>query len=49
MTKHIETILLALLIGIGCLTLWAVFISVAQCHADGGTTVRGLVWLECIR
>ena len=49
MTKHIESILLALLIGIGCLTLWAVFISVAECHSHGGTTVRGLVWLECIR
>lgn len=21
----------------------------AQCHAAGGTPVRGLVWLECIR
>jgi hypothetical protein len=49
MIRQIETILLALLIGVGCLTPWAVFISVAQCHADGGTTVRGLVWLECIR
>ena len=49
MTKHIENVLLALLIGIACLTLWATFISRAQCHAIGGTTVRGLFWLECIK
>ena len=51
MTKrdYAETILLALLIGVACLTLWAAFASRAQCHAIGGTTVRGLIWLECIK
>jgi hypothetical protein len=51
MTKHdyAQIIFLALLAGFACLTLWAAFISVAQCNADGGTTVRGLVWLECIK
>ena len=49
MNKHIDTIAFSLLIGIACLILWAVFISVAECHTNGGTTVRGLVWLECIK
>ena len=48
MTKY-KAILLTLMIGVACLTLWAAFISRAQCHADGGITVRGLVWLECIK
>lgn len=48
MTKH-KTILLALLISFACLTLWAAFVSRSQCHAIGGTTVRGLFWLECIK
>jgi hypothetical protein len=30
-------------------SLWFLFQTVAQCHADGGTTVRGLIWLECIK
>lgn len=51
MTKHdyAQAILLALMAGIACLTLWAAFISRSQCHAIGGTTVRGLIWLECIK
>ena len=51
MTKrdYAETILLALMTGIGCLTLWFLFQTVSQCSAIGGTTVRGLFWLECIK
>jgi hypothetical protein len=49
MAKHIENILLALLLGIGGLALWALFQTTSQCNAIGGTTVRGLFWLECIK
>jgi hypothetical protein len=51
MTKHdyVQAICLALLAGFTVLTLWAMFITTSQCHAIGGTTVRGLVWLECIK
>jgi hypothetical protein len=49
MAKHTENILFALLIGVACLALWATFISRSQCDAIGGTTVRGLFWLECIK
>lgn len=31
------------------LSVWAMFDFSAQCQADGGTVVRGLVWLECVR
>jgi hypothetical protein len=44
-----EAITLALSAVIFGLGLWATYVSVAQCHADGGTTVRGLIWLECIK
>lgn len=47
--NNYKAIILALMAAIGCLALWAMFTSVAQCHADGGTTVRGLIWLECIK
>jgi hypothetical protein len=51
MTKrdYAETILLTLMAGIGCLALWFLFQTVSQCNAMGGTTVRGLFWLECIK
>ena len=51
MTKrdYAETILLALMTGVGCLALWFLFETVSQCNAIGGTTVRGLFWLECIK
>ena len=51
MTKHdyAQAILLALMAGIGCLALWFLFQTVSQCNAIGGTTVRGLFWLECIK
>jgi hypothetical protein len=51
MTKHdyAQAILLALMTGIGCLVLWFLFQTVSQCNAIGGTTVRGLLWLECIK
>ena len=49
MTKHLDTLLLVLMALIACLTLWAAFVSVAECHTYGGTIVRGLVWLECIK
>ena len=51
MTKsdYAETILLALMAVIGCLVLFAAFTTTVQCNAIGGTTVRGLFWLECIK
>ena len=51
MTKHdyAQAIFLALLAGFTGLTLWAAFTTTVQCSAIGGTTVRGLVWLECIK
>lgn len=49
MNKHIESIILALMAVIGCLVLFAAFTTAVQCSADGGTTVRGLIWLECIK
>lgn len=29
--------------------VWAICATVSQCNAIGGTTVRGLFWLECIK
>jgi hypothetical protein len=29
--------------------VWSLFLTAARCHAAGGTTVRGLFWLECIQ
>lgn len=51
MTKpdRAEAILLTLTTGLGCLALWFLFHTVSQCNAIGGTTVRGLFWLECIK
>lgn len=47
--EYAQAILLALVAGIGCLALWFLFQTVSQCNAIGGTTVRGLFWLECIK
>ena len=30
-------------------SVWAICATVSQCNAIGGTTVRGLFWLECIK
>jgi hypothetical protein len=49
MTELREKIYLALLIGTGCLVIWAMVQTTSQCNAIGGTTVRGLFWLECIK
>jgi hypothetical protein len=49
MTELREKIYLALLIGTCGLFLWAMVQTTSQCHAIGGTTVRGLFWLECIK
>jgi hypothetical protein len=49
MTNRSEAIALAAGGAIMALVLWALFHTAAQCHAAGGTTVRGLIWLECIR
>ena len=48
MSNHARSFALVLLLPLALL-LWALFHTAAQCHAAGGTTVRGLFWLECIR
>jgi hypothetical protein len=40
---------LAAFLAVMVVALWAMFSTAAQCHAAGGTVVRGLVWLECLR
>jgi hypothetical protein len=49
MTDRFQAIALALGLTILAIALWAMLHTAAQCHAAGGTVVRGLVWLECIR
>lgn len=49
MSDRSLTISMALSLSILALVLWALFHTAAQCHATGGTPVRGLIWLECIR
>jgi hypothetical protein len=49
MTDRSQAIALAAGLSILALALWALLHTAAQCHAAGGTTVRGLIWLECIR
>jgi hypothetical protein len=49
MTDRSQSITLAAGFGILALVLWGLLHTAAQCHAAGGTTVRGLIWLECIR
>lgn len=49
MTDRSQAIALGLAFGVLALALWAMFHTAAQCHAAGGTTVRGLLWLECIQ
>ena len=49
MTDRSQAIALAAGLSILTLALWALLHTAAQCHAAGGTTVRGLIWLECIR
>ena len=44
-----EAIALALLAVLAAIFIWILYVTNAQCHADGGTTVRGLIWLECIK
>lgn len=40
---------LALLAVLAAIFIWILYVTNAQCHADGGITVRGLIWLECIK
>ena len=49
MTDTAQAIVLALMVLIGCLVLWALFQNTSQCHAVDGTVVRGFFWLECIQ
>ena len=49
MTDRSQAIALAVFLSILSVALWALFHTAAQCHAVGGTTVRGLFWLECIK
>ena len=49
MTDRSQAIFLAVSLGILALALWAMLHTAAQCHAWGGTVVRGPIWLECIR
>jgi hypothetical protein len=49
MNDRSQTIALAAGLSIVALALWALLHTAAQCHAAGGTTVRGLIWLECIQ
>jgi hypothetical protein len=49
MTDLLQITVLALMAVIVCLALWASFQTISECHAVGGTVVRGLVWLECIK
>lgn len=49
MPDRLHTIAIVAALVILSLSVWAMFDFSAKCHADGGTVVRGLVWLECIR
>jgi hypothetical protein len=49
MTDRIFTALLIALFAFAAVTLWAMFNTAADCHSTGGTVVRGMFWLECIR
>lgn len=48
MTDRYQVIATVVALGILVLALWALLNAVAECNAIGGTTVRGLFWLECI-
>jgi hypothetical protein len=49
MTDRSRAIALAAGLTILAIAWSAILHTVAQCHAAGGTTVRGLFWLECIK
>jgi hypothetical protein len=49
MTDRPEAIALAVGLIILAVAIPAMIHITAQCHAAGGTPVRGLIWLECIR
>jgi hypothetical protein len=49
MNDRLEALTLAAGLIVLALVLWALLHTAAQCHAAGGTPVRGLIWLECIR
>jgi len=49
MTDRLKAIATAAGLCILALMLWALLHTAAQCHAAGGTAVRGLFWLECIK
>ena len=46
LAQIISLVLMAVIVG---LVLWALFQTTSECHAVGGTVVRGLTWLECIK
>jgi ABC-type glucose/galactose transport system permease subunit len=49
MTDVMQIIFLALMALIIALVLWALFQTTSECYAVGGTVVRGVVWLECMK
>ena len=49
MPDRLHTIAIVAALEVLSLSVRAMLDFSAKCHADGGTTVRGLVWLECIR
>jgi hypothetical protein len=49
MSDRLQNIAVAAFLFLPALVLWALLHTAAQCHATGGTPVRGLIWLECIR
>lgn len=44
-----RVITIALCLGILALLLLYMLPEINQCHADGGTVVRGLIGLECVK
>lgn len=49
MTDRLQIIATAAGLCIVALMGWALLNTAAQCHAAGGTVVRGLFWLECFK
>jgi len=49
MNDRIFTALLIAFFAFVAVTLWAMFHTAVDCHNTGGTVVRGMFWLECIR
>ena len=49
MSKWIERLCIAVLIVIMIVTLIGLYSTKRECMEIGGTTARGLFWLECIK